>query len=420
MKTISQLLTRKVLCSLVIIFSIPFSIYSQYEISPSEWNAINKRVHLVTSNANFRGYGEFRKLDTNRFYFSNCGKWEFYIRPAIADFTGAVNKESSNIDHNMTKLVDYANKWSEANSSDSEQLKSQFLVQLSKCQKLINGLKNPIDVLYNSIVDFNNVNVKYDHSFNSTYSGVNISPSIKETANAIAKVLGATHAIKSDITALITALKNLKKSDQLLVDISSESVSLSWQNINKGIKGYGKHIVGSGWDINYVKYNSGSFTQIDDKTWVENSTLKFYFTEYNRDVWSVYLYDKSRDVYLRIDQWTKKIHFRKGTSGEYTVLYPIEEARSRMNGKLLEGVAFLIGGKPSRQIVKVGGVWYESDINSTANRMKFVETGRDDWSVYLWDKSRNVRLALDMHRKIITYSDGRTPKRDQYTIAYGF
>jgi hypothetical protein len=50
----------------------------------------------------------------------------------------------------------------------------------------------------------------------------------------------------------------------------------------------------------------------------------------------------------------------------------------------------------------------------------FQETHRDDWSVYLYDASRNVRLQLDLHRKIVGYSDGNNPTtRDLYRITSG-
>ena len=60
--------------------------------------------------------------------------------------------------------------------------------------------------------------------------------------------------------------------------------------------------------------------------------------------------------------------------------------------------------------------WVEQ--NSAGKRVfSFKETHRDDWSVYLHDTSRNVRLQLDMHRKIVGYSDTNNPtKRDLYRI----
>lgn len=63
--------------------------------------------------------------------------------------------------------------------------------------------------------------------------------------------------------------------------------------------------------------------------------------------------------------------------------------------------------------------WVEQ--NKQGQRVfSFTETHRDDWSVYLHDASRNVRLQLDMHRKIVGYSDANnTTKRDLYRITSG-
>ena len=63
--------------------------------------------------------------------------------------------------------------------------------------------------------------------------------------------------------------------------------------------------------------------------------------------------------------------------------------------------------------------WVEQ--NKQGQRVfSFKETHRDAWSVYLHDASRNVRLQLDMHRKIVGYSDANNPtKRDLYRINAG-
>ncbi len=63
--------------------------------------------------------------------------------------------------------------------------------------------------------------------------------------------------------------------------------------------------------------------------------------------------------------------------------------------------------------------WVEQN-RSGQRTFSFTETHRDDWSVYLHDRSRNVRLQLDMHRKMVGYSDGNNPKtRDLYRITTG-
>ena len=50
-----------------------------------------------------------------------------------------------------------------------------------------------------------------------------------------------------------------------------------------------------------------------------------------------------------------------------------------------------------------GGGWTEYGADGRA-RFRFEETGRDEWSVYLIDRSRNVSLALDVHRRMVTQS----------------
>jgi Mannan-binding protein len=60
------------------------------------------------------------------------------------------------------------------------------------------------------------------------------------------------------------------------------------------------------------------------------------------------------------------------------------------------------------------GNWQEAN-DKGETTFNFKETGRDDWSVYLLDSSRNVTLQLDLHRKTVVYSDS-TQKFDLYQI----
>jgi hypothetical protein len=47
-----------------------------------------------------------------------------------------------------------------------------------------------------------------------------------------------------------------------------------------------------------------------------------------------------------------------------------------------------------------GGNWQEAN-DKGETTFSFKETGHDDWSVYLLDKSRNVTIQLDLHRKTV-------------------
>jgi len=61
------------------------------------------------------------------------------------------------------------------------------------------------------------------------------------------------------------------------------------------------------------------------------------------------------------------------------------------------------------------GQWTEFDGSGIAG-FSFTETGRDEWSVYLNDASRNVQLQIDIHRKMITYGTNGGQRSDLYTI----
>ena len=58
--------------------------------------------------------------------------------------------------------------------------------------------------------------------------------------------------------------------------------------------------------------------------------------------------------------------------------------------------------------------WVE---NGETSHFTFKEVGRDDWSVYLFDGSRNVNIQLDLWRKKVIYSEVNTSTRfDLYDI----
>ena len=62
-------------------------------------------------------------------------------------------------------------------------------------------------------------------------------------------------------------------------------------------------------------------------------------------------------------------------------------------------------------------VWKEYDKDRKAV-FTFNETHRDEWSVYLKDTSRNVRLQIDVHRKKIGYASGDAKMADLYSVLH--
>lgn len=61
----------------------------------------------------------------------------------------------------------------------------------------------------------------------------------------------------------------------------------------------------------------GAYVQIGPRSWKEvnaDGQTSFKFREENRDEWSVYLHDPSRNVSIQIDLFRKKISYRDATS----------------------------------------------------------------------------------------------------------
>ena len=65
------------------------------------------------------------------------------------------------------------------------------------------------------------------------------------------------------------------------------------------------------------------------------------------------------------------------------------------------------------QFFQNGNQWIERNPRGT---YYFVETHRDEWSVYLLDSGRNARIQLDLWQKKIYYSDTNTARTPIYAI----
>ena len=90
--------------------------------------------------------------------------------------------------------------------------------------------------------------------------------------------------------------------------------------------------------------------------------------------------------------------------------------RSQVNGRNVTFVKF--GNAKSSFVgsfIQRGGnkQWVEEGRKQGVARFKFQETHRDDWSVYLIDRSRGVNIQIDLHTKKIMYSD-RKSKRSRH------
>lgn len=73
----------------------------------------------------------------------------------------------------------------------------------------------------------------------------------------------------------------------------------------------------------------------------------------------------------------------------------------------LESVNFSKGGKPNGSFVHLyGNKWVELKNNSNNIHARFEEVKRDEFSVYLLDRKRNIRVKLDLHtKKVVIVND---------------
>jgi len=89
----------------------------------------------------------------------------------------------------------------------------------------------------------------------------------------------------------------------------------------------------NGRNVNKVTHASGSFNENTPGKWLEMAPNngRYKFEETNRDDWSVYLFDKSRDISIQLDLHDKKIYIYWERPGR-RVLYNITGATSKSKG----------------------------------------------------------------------------------------
>jgi len=177
----------------------------------------------------------------------------------------------------------------------------------------------------------------------------------------------------------------------------------------------------NGYNVTQANFRDGAFRQTGNGRWTEfnaNGNATYSFTETGRDEWSVYLDDPSRNVQLQIDIHRKWVTY--GTNGGaksdlYRIVSAVRNAApppsAVTDGRNVQQVFFDRGS-----FKKTGPrQWTEYDAQGRA-AFNFTETGRDQWSVYLDDRSRNIQLQLDLYRKWVGYGQNGGRKSDLYRI----
>jgi hypothetical protein len=216
----------------------------------------------------------------------------------------------------------------------------------------------------------------------------------------------------------------------------SEPVRSSWS----GERVDGRNLARAG-------HSGGRFEQ-SDGGWTEygaDGRASFRFEETGRDEWSVYLIDRSRNVALQLDVHRRMIALiengRRGRDlyaitdaaaaerGDYVQRMQRQQARERQQALLqqqrlqqqsrlagrVDGSNLARANYAGGRFERTGDGWAEYDLGGRVH-FRFEETGRDEWSVYLLDRSRNMRLVIDVHRRMVSIGGTSGRWDDLYPI----
>ena len=131
------------------------------------------------------------------------------------------------------------------------------------------------------------------------------------------------------------------------------------------------------------------------------------FAVVQRDKWSVYLWDASRGIAMQLDLHQKRINLGPGDASGMikakTDFYHILGA-NRTKGPSVTAAAYRDPQTGRTVPVSVSSrdrnKWIEHSPNGA---FSFRVIAKDEWSVYLFDKRRNMALQIDLFQKKIKY-----------------
>jgi hypothetical protein len=185
----------------------------------------------------------------------------------------------------------------------------------------------------------------------------------------------------------------------------------------------------NGTNVVQTDYPGGAFRQSGLRQWQETDArgrVRYNFVENSRDQWSVYLFDASRNVSVQLDLHRKKISVGLANQPRvdfYNITNAVANSNLPSNNHGQGGNPVTIKGHNVGQVQHLGGIyqhvggssWQETTLRGQVTH-EFLEQGRDEWSVYLYDRSRNIALQLDLHEKKILIGVGHGPKATLHQI----
>lgn len=174
------------------------------------------------------------------------------------------------------------------------------------------------------------------------------------------------------------------------------------------------HAEPNGYTTNFVRFDGGTFERTWSGDWLEfgdgSNEPRFRWRVTGRDDWSIYFRDDSREMSMQIDMHRDWIRL-EWPGHPMADQYRITEADERVNGRLVTEVGH--NGGSFRMVSP--GQWREYNAQGQAT-YAFRETHRDQWSVYLIDETRDMRMQIDVHRNWVRLEWPGHPMADQYPV----
>ena len=144
------------------------------------------------------------------------------------------------------------------------------------------------------------------------------------------------------------------------------------------------------------------FHQSGQGTWIENYTNSsgdpesWEFQEKGRSAHAVHLYCPKRDVWFHLDILKREVSAAE-TSGTSHHFYDIISASFGMNGHTINHVVLTNTTKTVGSLRQTGEtLWVEDNIERGPAIASYVQTERTDSSVFLEDKSRQLRIEISL------------------------
>lgn len=178
----------------------------------------------------------------------------------------------------------------------------------------------------------------------------------------------------------------------------------------------------NGWNVVRAAHDSGFFQRTSPGQWTEfhNSGATYTFEERNRDAWSVYMYDASRNVWLQVDLHRNMVSAGTGNQERIDIYAITGSTAGAVTGNPLVDSGFtgsnLLRANFDRGLFQSIGNQEWIELGDSGAVFRFRETNRDEWSVYLFDASRTIGIQIDIHSQMIRVQQGNGPWGNLYAI----